>query len=51
MFEDCHHDASTIRSELGSIPLAGFFANGEFGPIGLKNYIHSYTASIVCFSE
>ncbi len=51
MFERSHHDASTIRSELGSIPLAGFFANGEFGPIGQKNHIHGYTASIVCFSE
>ena len=51
MFEDRHHDASTIRSELGPIPLAGFFASGEFGPIGSKNYIHGYTASIVCFSE
>ena len=51
MFEGGHHDASAIRSELGPIPLAGFFANGEFGPVGQKNHIHGYTASIVCFSE
>jgi len=27
------HDASTIEELLGGIPLAGFFAAGEIGPI------------------
>lgn len=51
LFPESHHDAATIRTLLGNIPLAGFFAAGELGPVGTKNYIHGYTASIVCFSE
>ena len=49
LFPEPHHDASTIRRLLGSIPLAGFFAQGELGPVRGKNYIHGYTASIACF--
>ena len=49
LFSKPHHDASTIRRLLGSIPLAGFFAQGELGPVRGKNYIHGYTASIACF--
>ncbi|MCX7419930.1 MAG: FIST C-terminal domain-containing protein [Planctomycetia bacterium] len=49
LFPKPHHDASTIRRLLGSIPLAGFFAQGELGPVRGKNYIHGYTASIACF--
>ncbi len=51
LFPESHHDAATIRQQLGPIPLAGFFAAGELGPVGNKNYIHGYTASIVCFGE
>ncbi|HLQ45916.1 MAG TPA: FIST N-terminal domain-containing protein, partial [Planctomycetaceae bacterium] len=32
LFSEPHHDARTIRRLLGSIPLAGFFAQGELGP-------------------
>jgi hypothetical protein len=33
MFGVADHDASTIEDLLGGIPLAGFFAGGEVGPI------------------
>lgn len=49
MFPAPHHDALCIRDVLGKIPLAGFFAQGEFGPIGGENYIHGFTASIALF--
>ncbi len=49
LFAEPHHDAKSIRRVLGSIPLAGFFAQGELGPVGGKNYIHGYTASVACF--
>jgi small ligand-binding sensory domain FIST len=45
------HDASTIRQEAGLIPLAGFFAQGELGPIGGQNFIHGFTASVAMFEE
>lgn len=41
------HDIRMIQSAKGPLPLAGFFANGEIGPIGQKNYIHGYTSSLV----
>lgn len=31
------------------IPLAGFFAAGEIGPVGNKNFLHGFTASLVLF--
>lgn len=41
------HDVRMIQSARGPLPLAGFFANGEIGPIGTKNYVHGYTSSLV----
>jgi small ligand-binding sensory domain FIST len=29
--------------------LAGFFCNGEIGPVGEKNFLHGYTASLALF--
>lgn len=43
------HDVSVVRKELGGIPLAGFFAQGEIGPVGRHNYLHGYTASLALF--
>lgn len=43
------HDVGVVRKELGGIPLAGFFAQGEIGPVGMNNYLHGYTASIALF--
>lgn len=49
MFDEPHHDARTIRSVLPGLPLAGFFAMGELGPVGGKTFIHGHTASLVLF--
>ena len=49
LFSEPHHDAGTIQSVCGPIPLAGFFAQGELGPVGTRNYIHGFTASVVLF--
>jgi small ligand-binding sensory domain FIST len=43
------HDAAMIQKQLGPFGLAGFFCNGELGPIGDKNFLHSYTASLALF--
>lgn len=51
LFDGPHHDASVIRGEAGPLPLAGFFAQGELGPIGGQNFIHGFTASVVLFEE
>lgn len=49
LFPQPHHDATAIKNALGDIPLAGFFAQGELGPVGGKNFIHGFTASIALF--
>jgi small ligand-binding sensory domain FIST len=49
LFPEPNHDARTIQENVGPIPLAGLFAQGEFGPIGRKNFIHGFTASIALF--
>jgi small ligand-binding sensory domain FIST len=51
LFPQPHHDARAIRAEAGDIPLAGFFAMGELGPVGGQNFQHGYTASIALFEE
>ena len=51
LFPEADHDAGAIRAEAGAIPLAGFFAQGELGPIGGQNFIHGFTASVVLFEE
>jgi small ligand-binding sensory domain FIST len=51
MFGVADHDASTIEELLGGIPLAGFFAAGEIGPIGGRNALHGFTASMALFIE
>jgi small ligand-binding sensory domain FIST len=33
------------------VPTAGCFAAGEIGPIGGKNFLHGFTASLALFEE
>ncbi len=49
LFPEPDHDASAIGNALGPVPLAGFFAMGELGPIGGKNFVHGFTASLAIF--
>ena len=51
MFGVADHDAATIQELLGGIPLAGFFAAGEIGPIAGRNALHAFTASIALFTD
>ena len=44
-----HHDASLFADQMGSLPLAGFFGNGEIGPIGGATYLHGYTSALALF--
>lgn len=51
LFGAPHHDAGAIAEEIGSIPLAGFFAAGELGPVGGANFLHGFTASVALFED
>ncbi len=51
LFDDAAHDAGVLEREIGPVPLGGFFAGGEFGPVGGTNFVHSFTASIALFRD
>lgn len=50
MFAEPHHDAGLLAQQFGSLPVAGFFAAGEIGPVAKRNFLHGFTASIALFS-
>ena len=43
------HDTDMFREKVGSLPLTGFFCNGEIGPFGNTTFIHGYTSSFGIF--
>jgi small ligand-binding sensory domain FIST len=49
LFADAAHDARVVAEHFAHAPVAGFFAAGEIGPVGGRNYLHGFTASIVAF--
>jgi small ligand-binding sensory domain FIST len=49
LFGKSGHDAQLVQKQFGEIGLAGFFCNGEIGPVGEKNFLHGYTASLALF--
>jgi small ligand-binding sensory domain FIST len=51
LFGEPNHDARAIQQESGPLPLAGLFAAGELGPVGGKNFIHGFTASLMMFED
>lgn len=47
LFGEANHDLNIIRQRFGGdLPVAGFFAAGEFGPIGDRSFLHGHTASL-----
>ncbi len=51
MWDQPGHDVGVLRELLEDVPVAGFFCGGEFGPVGGKNFVHGFTASIALFRE
>jgi small ligand-binding sensory domain FIST len=49
LFSRPDHDAALVASRMGDIPLAGFFAQGEIGPVGGVSFLHGFTASLAFF--
>jgi small ligand-binding sensory domain FIST len=44
-----NHDSQCFREYLGSVPLGGFFCNGEIGPVAGTTFLHGYTSSFGIF--
>lgn len=49
LFGTSGHDAQLVQKQFGGLGLSGFFCNGEIGPVGQKNFLHGYTASLALF--
>ena len=47
LFGQPDHDINALRRAFGDVPVAGFFAAGEIGPVAGKNFLHGFTASIL----
>jgi small ligand-binding sensory domain FIST len=49
LFGAPNHDAGMLAELLGPIPAAGAFCAGEIGPVGGRNFLHGFTASVALF--
>jgi len=43
------HDTTVFSEMVAPVPLAGFFCNGEIGPVGGTTFLHGYTSSFALF--
>jgi small ligand-binding sensory domain FIST len=43
------HDAEILAEHVPPRAVAGMFCAGELGPVGRKNFLHGFTASVVLF--
>lgn len=48
MFDVPDHDATALEDAFGA-PTGGFFCAGEIGPVGGRNFLHGFTATIAVF--
>lgn len=51
LFPEADHDARAVSEGTGAEALAGFFAQGEIGPVGGRNFLHGFTASAALFTD
>jgi small ligand-binding sensory domain FIST len=49
MFGTPGHDAQAVADAFVGAPTAGFFCAGEIGPVGGRNYVHGFTATLAVF--
>jgi small ligand-binding sensory domain FIST len=49
MFGAPDHDAAALEDTFGDVPAAGFFCAGEIGPVGSRNFLHGFTATMAVF--
>ena len=49
MFDSPHHDAQAVAEAFPGAPCGGFFCAGEIGPVGARNFVHGFTATLAVF--
>jgi small ligand-binding sensory domain FIST len=50
MFGTPGHDAQAVAEAFGGAPTGGFFCAGEIGPVGPRNFVHGFTATLAVFA-
>lgn len=50
MFGMPDHDAAALERAFDGAPAAGFFCAGEIGPVGDRNFVHGFTATLAVFA-
>lgn len=51
LFDIAHHDAATVGDHLETDAVAGMFCAGELGPVAGRSFLHSFTASVLIFTD
>ena len=51
MFGTPDHDAAELDRAFAGAPTAGFFCAGEIGPVGDRNFVHGFTATLALFGS
>jgi small ligand-binding sensory domain FIST len=51
LFTSADHDVLAMRQGLSTSGIAGFFASGEIGPVGGRNHLHGFSASVLVFGS
>ena len=51
LFAQDNHDIALVNQAFDSCQVAGFFAQGEIGPVGGKTFVHGFTSSLILFQE
>lgn len=49
LYGESGHDSRLFHQHLGSVPLGGFFCNGEIGPVHGTTFLHGYTSAFGLF--
>ena len=49
MFREPHHDAQVITEIFSEVANAGMFCAAEIGPVGTRNAVHAFTATMLLF--
>jgi small ligand-binding sensory domain FIST len=49
LFGEPDHDARLVHEQVARGAVAGMFCAGELGPVGSRNFVHGFTASMVLF--
>lgn len=50
-FKQANHDIGLVNEFADDCCVAGFFAQGEIGPVGGKTFVHGFTSSLALFRQ